>query len=122
MSNAQVCSGSKILIFACSGAADVGAISDKAARELTKEGVGKMYCTVGLGGRAEPILKTTREAETIVALDGCPLDCVKKSLDNLDFHRYKHVRLTDLGLKKGKSEMTPDNVFTVKEKVKEAII
>lgn len=30
------------LIFACSGAADVGAIADQAARKLTKDGAGKM--------------------------------------------------------------------------------
>ena len=35
------------LIFACSGAADVGQISDLAARKLTVEGAGKMFC---LGG------------------------------------------------------------------------
>jgi hypothetical protein len=35
MDNENVCSGGPKLIFACSGAADVGEIADKAARKLT---------------------------------------------------------------------------------------
>jgi len=46
------------LIFACSGAADVGAIADQAARKLSKAGDGKMFYTVGLGGKVEPSLST----------------------------------------------------------------
>ena len=40
--NKECCSGAQKLIFACSGAADVGALSDRAARKLTKNGDGKM--------------------------------------------------------------------------------
>jgi uncharacterized metal-binding protein len=121
MSTSTVCSGSNKLIFACSGAADVGALSDKAARELTQEGFGRMFCAAGLSGNMKPILKTTQEAETIVALDGCPLDCVKNSLDNLSISNYIHVRATDLGLDKGRSEITPKNVNKIKDKVKDII-
>ena len=42
------CSSGTKLIFACSGAADVGAVADQAARKLTKQGVGKMFCAAGL--------------------------------------------------------------------------
>ena len=58
----DVCSGGPVLIFACSGAADVGQIADMAARKMTKDGLGKMFCTVGLGGKIEPIIATTRLA------------------------------------------------------------
>ncbi len=44
------CSSATKLIFACSGAADVGAIADQAARKLTRDGVGKMFCLAGIGG------------------------------------------------------------------------
>jgi len=118
MSTNTVCSGANRLIFACSGASDVGALSDRAARELSKEGFGRMFCSAGLGGYVKPILKTTQEAETIVALDGCPLDCVKNSLDNLNISNYIHVRATDLGLEKGRSEITSKNINKIKRKVK----
>ena len=55
------CSGRPKLVFACSGAADVGEIADRAARKLNREGTGKMFCMAGLGGRISGILKTTCE-------------------------------------------------------------
>ena len=71
MSNQQSCacgSGPR-LIFACSGAADVGEIADRAARKLTRDGAGRMFCAAGLGGRISGILKTT-EAAVALAVAG----------------------------------------------------
>lgn len=97
------CKGGTRLLFACSGAADVGEISDLAARKMTRDGLGKMFCMAGIGGNVEGIVKTTRAADRIVAIDGCGLDCAKKSLAERGFDDVIHVRLTDLGLEKGKS-------------------
>jgi len=112
-SNTNVCTAAPTLIFACSGAADVGALSDRAARELTAMGAGKMYCLAGIGGRVPGILKTTTEAERILAIDGCPLDCVKLSLEEAGFSGFEHMKVTDLGLEKGKSPATDENVDRV---------
>ena len=57
--NENACCAAPTLIFACSGAADVDALSDSAARKLTADGAGKMYCLAGIGGRVPGILKTT---------------------------------------------------------------
>ena len=109
----NVCSAAPTLIFACSGAADVGAIADRAARKLTADGAGKMYCLAGIGGRVAGILKTTEEAEKILAIDGCPLDCVKLSLEEAGFAEFEHIKVTDLGLEKGKSPATDENIATI---------
>ena len=109
----NICSADPTLIFACSGAADVGAIADRAARELTANKVGKMYCLAGIGGRVEGILKTTEEAKKILALDGCPLDCTKLSLEEAGFAEFEHIKVTDLGLEKGKSPATDENIAAV---------
>ena len=114
--NACACSAALKLIFACSGAADVGAISDQAARKLTRDGAGKMYCLAGVGGRVEAILKTTREAQAILAIDGCPLDCVKATLQQAGLTRIEHFRVTDLGMEKGKTPVTEPNVAKVVQK------
>ena len=63
------------LVFACSGAADVGAVADQAARQLAKAGEGKMFCTVGLGGKVEPILETTRAASGFTRYKATSLFC-----------------------------------------------
>ena len=104
------------LIFACSGAADVGAVADQAARQLTKSGKGKMFCTVGLGGKVEPILDTTRAASTILAIDGCALDCAKRSLVEAGFDECLHLRVTDLEMTKGETEVSDANVSKVAER------
>jgi uncharacterized metal-binding protein len=101
------------LVFACSGAADVGALADLAARQLTKAGKGQMFCTAGLGGKVTPILETTRAASAILALDGCPLDCVKRSLAEAGFAQCLHLRVTDLGMAKGQTEISEANVSKI---------
>lgn len=69
------CGAAAQVIFACSGSADVGKIADLAARKLSEEGVGKMSCLAGVGGRVKVIMETTRAAQSILAIDGCPLHC-----------------------------------------------
>lgn len=107
------CCGGTKLIFACSGAADVGAVTDQAARKMTANGAGKMFCLAGVGGRVNGIMQTTEAAEAILAIDGCPLNCAKNSLEKAGFTRFKHLQLADLGMAKGKTAVSAENVATV---------
>lgn len=111
-SNMICCSGPK-LIFACSGAADVGAVADHAARKLTKDGAGSMFCMAGLAGQVKPIMEKTRSASTILAIDGCPLNCVKSGLAAAGLTTFKHLQLADLGMAKGETLLTSENVAKV---------
>jgi uncharacterized metal-binding protein len=113
-----VCSPVSKLVFSCSGAADVGEISDRAARKLTKDGIGKMFCLAGIGGKVEPIMSATKSASTILAIDGCSMDCVKNCLQQTSFNDFQHLRITDIGMEKGKSPVTEERVASVVEKVK----
>jgi uncharacterized metal-binding protein len=113
MSDAQVCTGGETLIFACSGAADVGAVSDQAARRMMRDGKGKMFCLAGLGGQVEPIIAKTKSAKCILALDGCGLDCAKKCLQQVGITDAAHLRVTDLGMEKGQTPLSDENVAAV---------
>ena len=104
------CSGGTKLIFACSGAADVGAVADQAARKLTRDGAGKMFCLAGIGGRVSGIMATTAAASKILAIDGCPLNCARSCLEQAGFETFEHLQLADLGMEKGKTPPTPDAV------------
>ena len=115
------CSGGPKLIFACSVAADVGAIADQAARKMTRDGIGKMFCTAGVGGRVDAIMKTTESADDILAIDGCSLNCVKKSLELAGFKEFKHLQLADLGFEKCISPVTEENIDKVIDKGKELL-
>jgi uncharacterized metal-binding protein len=123
MSNENPCSNSNSpkLIFACSGAADVGEISDRAARNMSRDGAGKMFCLAGIGGRIEGIMKMTGTASKILAIDGCELDCVKNCLQQAGFDQFEHFRVTDLGLEKGKTTINDENIAKVVVKGKEKL-
>lgn len=108
MSSAQTTGGcgGTTLVFGCSGAADVGAIADQTARKMTREGKGKMFCLAGVGGRVSGIMATTKAAEKIIAIDGCPMNCVKATLEQAGITNFAHVRLAELGMEKGKTPCT----------------
>ncbi len=116
--DSKVCEGGPTLIFACSGAADVGEISDRAARKMTKDGIGTMFCLAGIGGKVEPIMQKTSSASKILAIDGCGLDCVRGCLEQAGFNEFKHMRVTDLGMEKGSSPATDENISAVATQVK----
>lgn len=115
MENAEscACSSAPKLIFSCSGAADVGAISDLAARKLTADGVGKMYCLAGVGGHISGIVASTEAASMILAIDGCPLDCARQTLEQAGLSEFVHLRLTDHGMVKGQSAPTEERIAQV---------
>jgi uncharacterized metal-binding protein len=109
------------LIFPYSGGSDVGAITDRAARLLTKQGVGKMYCLAGIGGRVSGIVETTKAVETVLVIDGCPQDCARKTLELAGFTGYAHLRLTDIGLNKGESPATDAHVAQAAARAQELL-
>ena len=48
------CTAAPKLVFPCSGASDVGGLTDRAGRQMTLDLAGKMYCLAGhwrAGGR-----------------------------------------------------------------------
>ncbi len=102
------CGGTTTLIFPCSGASDVGELGHQAARRLTREGVGKMYCLAGIGGQVDEILVNTRGATRLLAIDGCEKDCAAKCLSEAGFTNVARVRVTDLGFVKGASPVVPE--------------
>lgn len=109
------------LVFSCSGAADVGEIADSSARRLSREGTGRMYCLAGVGGRVGDIMANTQAAGQILAIDGCPLECARNTLEQAGFTRFEHVRLSDLGLKKGESPVSDERIAQVVEWAEERI-
>ena len=101
------------LVFACSGAADVGHITDLAARKISSQGTGKMFCLAGIGGRVSGIMATTEAAAKVLAIDGCPLDCARNTLEQAGFNEFEHLQLKDLGMEKGSTPVTDERVEQV---------
>jgi uncharacterized metal-binding protein len=115
------CCGGVKLIFSCSGAADVGELSDLAARKLNRENVGNMYCLAGVGGKVSGIVKTTEAADEVLVIDGCPINCAKKSMEDAGIEKFMHLQIGDLGFIKGKTEINEENINKVFDKSAEML-
>ena len=95
-----LCEPTEILIFPCSGGSNVGQIANDAAKKLTIQSFGKMYCLAGLGGHVSGLIESTKTAKRIIAIDGCPVHCAKKTVEHAGFKPDVHVVVTDLGIQK----------------------
>ncbi|WP_027182911.1 putative zinc-binding protein [Desulfovibrio inopinatus] len=116
MSNCSCsCGTAPKYVVSCSGAADVGEVSDRAARELSRQGKVKMFCLAGIGGRISGMLKSAEAADLLIAIDGCPLGCASKTLEEAGFSGFEQVELHTLGLKKGESPVSQEHINIVIE-------
>jgi uncharacterized metal-binding protein len=104
------------LVFVCSGAADVGELTDRAARQLAREGTAAMSCLASIGARDEDILFNAEHADGVLLIDGCPKACSRRTFDHAGIHRYVHFDLSEVGLRKGSSPATAENVQPVVRK------
>ena len=97
-----------VLIYACSGGANVAEIADRAARELMFEGCGRMFCLAGLGANIQGMVQTARDADLNLVIDGCPVDCARKIFDRHGLTNYRQLKVTDLGIEKAKGVRATD--------------
>jgi len=97
-----------VLLYACSGGANVAEISDRAARELMFTDQGTMFCLAGLGADIQAMVLTARDADLNLVIDGCPMDCAKNIFDRHGLTNYKQIKVTDLGIEKTKGVRCTD--------------
>lgn len=103
------------LIFSCSGGSDVGGLSDRMARKLAKDGKGKMYCLAGIGAGLKNFIETSSKA-TLLAIDGCPVGCAGKIMENAKL-AHTHINLFSLGYEKGKTNVDEATVAEAIERM-----
>jgi len=103
------CCGANIAIFSCSGAANVGQLSNRIAIELEKKGFGNLMCTAGIGARAPGLMKSAEASDKIIAIDGCPLNCASKTLELAGFKVGNHIVISEFGIKKNKERDLNEN-------------
>lgn len=106
--------GGEMLVMACSGASDIGCLSDKVARKLRDNGVRTMKCLAMVASDNQPLIESLKSANVLV-IDGCPTDCGKKIMDKAGLTSYAYLRLTDHGFQKGQSPVNEENINKVYE-------
>ena len=95
-----LCQPTEILIFPCSGGSNVGQIANGAGIKLTQSGMGKFFCLAGIGGHISGMVESTKAGKVIVAIDGCPVACAKKTLEHTGFNIDEYVEITSMGIEK----------------------
>jgi len=100
----------KKLIFSCSGGSDVGELADRTARQLTRDGVGKIFCLASMAAGIEKKVQMAKDADMVFVINACPLDCASKTLAAAGIDWTASVRLTDEGFEKGATPSTPENI------------
>lgn len=112
----------KAVIYACSGCSDAGELADQIARRLSRSGMGEMSCLAGIGGRVKSIVSKGEKAERIFVIDGCPLNCARKTLELAGFAGFQHLGLHESGLRKGSCPVTEENVSRGLEAGKQVLL
>jgi uncharacterized metal-binding protein len=95
-----LCESNEILIFCCAGSSNVGQIGNQAAVRLTQEGVGRYFCLAGIGGHVSGMIESTKAGKMLIAIDGCPVGCAKKTLEHTGFNIDEYVQVTEFGIEK----------------------
>ena len=93
--------GKTRIIYSCSGiGSNVGQLANAAACRLAHEGYGSGSCLAGVGGGIEKLVSIGRTADERIVIDGCPVGCAKKIMDDKGLAVDRYVLITDLGITK----------------------
>ena len=78
-------------VYGCSGCADVGEVADLVSRKLraTKFADPSGSCLAGIGANIEPLIKAAKDVDEVITIDGCPMLCAKKIMDNHNISAIK---------------------------------
>lgn len=88
------------VVYSCSGCSNNAQLANFVAVNLDRRGAAEMSCIAGVGGDVPPLVKVATSGRPIVALDGCPLHCVRNTLARHGVTPILHRTLTDDGLRK----------------------
>jgi len=116
---------SPVAVFYCAGASNVGQStmlsSVKAANEVGYDKAA-LLCLASISAGLANITNAAKSAKGIVAVDGCPMSCAKKTLEKAGFNLDEHIIVTkDLNILKNFDLNSSTDLETIKDAVVERI-
>ena len=96
MTEKCLCEPNEVIIFSCAGSSNVGQVANQAAIKLAQGGVGRYFCLAGIGGHVSGMIESTKAGKMLIAIDGCPVACAKKTLEHAAFQIHEHMQTTEL--------------------------
>lgn len=88
------------LVYSCSGCSSAAQMANDLAVKLDRERVAEMSCIAGVGGDVPPLVNTATSGRPMLVVDGCPLECARKSLEQHDVTPDRHINLAKRGVPK----------------------
>ncbi|MCB2229042.1 MAG: putative zinc-binding protein [Desulfarculaceae bacterium] len=111
-----------VMLLACSGGSNVGQLANRACVELTQDGLGKMFCLAGIGGKLSGFVQSAKDVPEMVVLDGCELGCAKAIFEQAGVPLRNYLVLTELGIAKNKDfELKDAELAMVKDAARQAL-
>ena len=111
------------IVYSCSGCSSAAQLANHVALQLDRRGAAEMSCIAGVGGDVPHLMKTARSGRPIIALDGCPLVCVKSTLARHGITPERHYQLQQYGVKKRTHEdFDPVQAAAVLEQVERDLL
>ena len=108
-----------LMLLSCSGASNVGQLANQACVELTREGVGKMFCLAGIGGKLSGFVQSAKDVPEMVVVDGCEVGCAKAIFKEAGLPLRGYLVLTQEGMAKNKDfDLRRDDIDKVKSTIK----
>ncbi len=113
---------SLVAVFYCAGASNVGQSTMLSCVQAANDvGYDKasLLCLASISAGLANITNGAKEAKGIIAVDGCPMSCAKKTLEKAGFSLDEHIIVTkDLDISKNFDLNSTTDI----EKIKDVII
>lgn len=88
------------LVYSCSGCSSAAQLANHLAIRLDRSEHAEMSCIAGVGGDVASLVRVATSGRSIVAIDGCVLNCVQNCLARHGVKPAVHYDLTQFGVKK----------------------
>lgn len=88
------------LVYSCSGCSSAAQTANTLALGLDRDGEAQMSCIAGVGADIPRFIRQATSGRPILALDGCPLACVRESLKRHGVAPDRYLQLHEQGVKK----------------------
>ena len=116
------CASSDVRVVTCSGGSNVGQIANHAAVMLAREKVAGFFCLAGIGAHIKGMVKSGKEADLIISIDGCPMQCAAKTMQHAEIEPAIQVIVTEFGIEKSHEMVVDERIcLWVVKKVKEEL-
>lgn len=96
------------LVYSCSGCSSAAQLANTLAVRLDREGEAQMSCIAGVGADLPNFVHQATSGQPILALDGCPLACVRGCLKRHGVEPDRYVQLQKHGVKKRYGQDAPE--------------